>query len=79
MRQSFDAASTEACPRCNGKAKRRFHSVAVIYKGSGFYTTDYSRTNLSASDHKDEQKPPSERAGTKTKAKDTASSTAGDK
>lgn len=28
------------CPKCRGKARRVIHSVPVIFKGSGFYTTD---------------------------------------
>ena len=46
-RQGFDADPVEVCPKCQGQAHRRFHSVAVIYKGSGFYTTDYARKNVS--------------------------------
>ena len=47
MRQGFDSEPVEACPRCHGQSRRRFHSVAVIYKGSGFYTTDYARKQVS--------------------------------
>ncbi len=47
LRQGFDAEPVEVCPRCQGQARRRFHSVAVIYKGSGFYTTDYAHKNVS--------------------------------
>ena len=42
-RQSFGAAPEAECPRCDGLARRKFHAVPVIYKGSGFYTTDYAR------------------------------------
>ena len=28
------------CPKCQGKARRVLHSVPIIFKGSGFYTTD---------------------------------------
>ena len=45
LRQSFDAEPEAACSRCGGRARRRFHSVAVIYKGSGFYTTDYKNNS----------------------------------
>ena len=48
LRQGFDAEPFEVCPRCQGKARRRFHSVAVVYKGSGFFTTDYARKQFSA-------------------------------
>jgi putative FmdB family regulatory protein len=39
-RQRFDEEPVSLCSECQGKARRRLHSVAVIYKGSGFYTTD---------------------------------------
>lgn len=31
------------CPRCQKQAKRVFRPVGVIFKGSGFYTTDYKK------------------------------------
>ncbi len=31
------------CPTCDGPVKRVFHPVGIIFKGSGFYTTDYKR------------------------------------
>ena len=39
-KQRFDAKPVAVCPKCRGKAKRVFHSNPVIFKGSGFYTTD---------------------------------------
>jgi putative FmdB family regulatory protein len=29
------------CPECGAKVQRVFHPVAVHFKGSGFYNTDY--------------------------------------
>ena len=43
LKQGFDAEPTESCPRCQGFSRRLFHAPVVIYKGSGFYTTDYAR------------------------------------
>ena len=43
LKQGFDAEPTESCPLCQGLSRRRFHAPTVIYKGSGFYTTDYAR------------------------------------
>lgn len=39
-----------SCDFCGGKAFRVFSPVGIIFKGSGFYTTDYgsSKTNLSS-------------------------------
>ena len=45
QRQHFDEAATALCPSCCGKAQRVLHSVPIIYKGSGFYTTDYRKSN----------------------------------
>lgn len=41
--QSFSEAGSGVCPQCSGVGRRVFHAVPVIYKGSGFYTTDYGR------------------------------------
>jgi len=43
LRQSFSEAGIGTCPLCAGAGRRVFHAVPVIYKGSGFYTTDYGR------------------------------------
>ena len=41
--QKFSEAGQGECPTCGGAGQRVFHAVPVIYKGSGFYTTDYGR------------------------------------
>ena len=61
--QSFKEAGSGTCPVCSGAGQRVFHAVPVIYKGSGFYTTDYGRP-----------KPPVENGGKETKETSTASS-----
>ena len=43
LRQSFSEAGKGTCPMCAGEGQRVYHAVPVIYKGSGFYTTDYGR------------------------------------
>jgi putative FmdB family regulatory protein len=32
-----------ACQECGAPVERVFHPIAVHFKGSGFYTTDYAR------------------------------------
>ena len=49
LRQSFSASPEQACPACGSVSRRRIHAPAVIYKGSGFYTTDYARKSGGAS------------------------------
>ena len=41
--QSISEAGKGVCPSCGGDGQRVYHAVPVIYKGSGFYTTDYGR------------------------------------
>ncbi|MBL76062.1 MAG: hypothetical protein CL763_03970 [Chloroflexi bacterium] len=43
LRQGFDAGKEARCASCGNPAKRKFVAPTVIYKGSGFYTTDYAR------------------------------------
>ena len=46
LRQGFEASAVGVCPTCQAQNRRKIYSPAVIYKGSGFYTTDYARKNL---------------------------------
>lgn len=39
-KQGFHEEPVAMCPKCQGKARRVLHSVPIIFKGSGFYTTD---------------------------------------
>ncbi len=38
--ESFSAPSTQKCTQCNARARRQISMPAVIFKGSGFYSTD---------------------------------------
>jgi putative FmdB family regulatory protein len=40
--QRMSDPPVEACERCGAPVERVFHPVAVHFKGSGFYTTDYA-------------------------------------
>ena len=46
--QSFSDDALEHCPVCNGRLRKVFNAVGVVFKGSGFYRTD-NRTSSSAS------------------------------
>ncbi len=39
--------SAGPCPVCGGPARRVFSSVGLIFKGSGFHTTDYRKKSSS--------------------------------
>ena len=53
--QSFKEAGAGTCPECSGEGRRVFHAVPVIYKGSGFYTTDYGRPKSPPSETKEKE------------------------
>ena len=38
--QSFSDSSLTSCPECQGTLRKKFNSVGVVFKGSGFYRTD---------------------------------------
>ena len=44
-KQGFDEEPVAMCPKCQGKVRRVLHSSPIIYKGSGFYTTDNCKGN----------------------------------
>lgn len=39
-KQSFDDAPLEECPSCGGKLRKLYSPVGIVFKGSGFYSTD---------------------------------------
>jgi putative FmdB family regulatory protein len=38
--QSFTDAALTTCSECNGRLRKLFGNVGVVFKGSGFYRTD---------------------------------------
>ena len=42
-RQSFSSEPVATCPLCTNGARRVFHAVPVVFKGSGFYVNDYGK------------------------------------
>jgi putative FmdB family regulatory protein len=53
LTQTFKQAGSGTCPDCSGEGRRVYHAVPVIYKGSGFYTTDYGRPKPPADNGKE--------------------------
>jgi putative FmdB family regulatory protein len=51
--QSFSEDSLTVCPQCQGRLRKVFNAVGVVFKGSGFYRTDSradSRTDAARSE-----------------------------
>ena len=65
-----------SCESCGAPARRVFHPVAVHFKGSGFYNTDYGKKKRGAaasSDSKDSSSGDSGSSDTKSTESKTAS------
>ena len=58
--QKMGSESNEICEFCNSETMRVFSPAGIIFKGSGFYTTDYksgsSKANLNTNTAKEEKK-----------------------
>ncbi len=48
------------CPECGGPIQRVFHPVGIIFKGSGFYTTDYKKKSGEPDPSENKEKPKKE-------------------
>lgn len=52
--QSISAPPLKVCPKCQGKLQRLISAGAgIIFKGSGFYTTDYRSKSYREAEKKD--------------------------
>lgn len=38
--QAFTDDALTTCEKCSGRLRKRFNSVGIVFKGSGFYRTD---------------------------------------
>jgi putative FmdB family regulatory protein len=76
--QSFTDQAASACPVCDGTVRKRYGSVGVVFKGSGFYRTDSragDKTSAKSSDSTSKSEsttPSSDKAAAKS---DSSSST----
>jgi putative FmdB family regulatory protein len=71
--QSITDEAIQDCPECKGKVKRLISAGAgLIFKGSGFYTTDYRDGSYKEAEKKDRDA--SSSSGDDSKSSDTKSS-----
>jgi putative FmdB family regulatory protein len=54
--QSFADDPLTECPACDGRLRKLFSSVGVVFKGSGFYRTDSRAEARSKAESKAESK-----------------------
>ena len=77
--QSFSDDALTQCPECQGRLRKIFNAVGVVFKGSGFYRNDSRDKKSSAlsSDSKSDSK--SETKSDSGTSSDTKSETKSDK
>jgi putative FmdB family regulatory protein len=46
--QKFTDDALTVCPHCEGRLRKVFNAVGVVFKGSGFYRTDSRRTGAAS-------------------------------
>jgi putative FmdB family regulatory protein len=67
----------ETCEVCGAPVERVFHPVAVHFKGSGFYTTDYAGKSKAGASKDSDSSSSSDSSGEKSSGDNSSSS--GDK
>jgi putative FmdB family regulatory protein len=48
VHQSFTEDALTVCPACEGRLRKVFNAVGVVFKGSGFYRNDSRGTSSSS-------------------------------
>jgi putative FmdB family regulatory protein len=76
QRKSFSEGAVAACPRCKCTARRVFAPVPIVFKGSGFYVTDYRKEKPPAEDKSEGKKESQAESKTPAKAEKKESSPA---
>jgi putative FmdB family regulatory protein len=67
QRMSEDPVTS--CSTCNAPVQRVFHPVAVHFKGSGFYTTDYGKKRSSGAGSNSDSSDNSSKGESKSESK----------
>nr|WP_031273256.1 FmdB family zinc ribbon protein [Kocuria atrinae] len=71
IRQSFTDDALTECPECGGQLRKKFNTVGVVFKGSGFYRND------SRSDAKSSGSNGSDSSASSSSSSDSSSSSSG--
>ena len=72
--QSFSDDALTVCPVCDGKLRKLFNAVGVVFKGSGFYRND-SRSTTTSSEPAATTKSSSDSSASKSDSSSSSSST----
>lgn len=47
--QKMSDEPVQTCPKCEGKVTKMLYPTGVVFKGSGYYSTDYKGSGSSSS------------------------------
>jgi putative FmdB family regulatory protein len=71
--QSYNDPALRICPECRKKSLKRIISpVRIVFKGSGFYSTDYKPSSASSSPKRSEKETSKDEGKTAKPAKEAA-------
>ena len=73
--QSMSEDPVTACEECGAPVERMFHPIAVHFKGSGFYNTDYKNKSKTGKDSQESK--PETKSETKSDSKSDSGSISG--
>lgn len=76
LRQSFSADTVAECVECGAPSQRQIHAPPVIFKGSGWYVTDYGKgrgNNGTGKSEEKAEKPDAESGKSKSKSTESKS------
>jgi putative FmdB family regulatory protein len=69
IQQRISAEPLKACPKCQGKLTKLLYPAGVIFKGSGFYSTDYKGSSKSSDNGSASETKTDTKTETKTESK----------
>ena len=79
--QKMSDDPVQTCPKCEGKVSRILYPTGVVFKGSGYYSTDYkgsSAASSSSSNGSSSDSSPSTESKSKTESKSESKSESSD-
>ena len=74
--QSFSDDALTECSECQGRLRKLFNAVGVVFKGSGFYRNDSRSTTTSTDAPAKTESAPAAKTETKTESKPAATASA---
>ena len=74
IQQSFSDDSLTVCPECEGRLRKVFSAVGVVFKGSGFYRND-ARSSSSGSKSSSSSSTTSSTSSTSSSSSSSSTST----